>query len=233
MFQLYKKELKYYLNSPIGYIIVILLSIFANFLFIKDLFVVGSASMKPFFSILPWIFLVFVQALTMRILSEERRTNTIEILLTLPVSETQIILSKFFALCTLTAIVLVLTAGLPVSLLFFTKLYIPEIIVGYTGSLLLASTFIGITMFFSSQTKNQVVAFLLSVITIFILLVLVTDFMATIFPKTILDFLNYFTPQYHLANFVKGIVDLRSVTYFATLVAATLFLTIVSLEKRD
>ena len=159
MFQLYKKELKYYLNSPIGYIIVILLSIFANFLFIKDLFVVGSASMKPFFSILPWIFLVFVPALTMRILSEERRTNTIEILLTLPVSETQIILSKFFALCTLTAIGLVLTAGLPVSLLFFTKLYIPEIIVGYTGSLLLASTFIGITMFFYLKQKIRSLRF--------------------------------------------------------------------------
>lgn len=233
MFTLYKKELKYYLNNPIGYIIVILFAVFSNFLFVKDIFVVGSASMRPFFNLLPWLFLIFVPALTMRIISEERKNNTIEVILTLPVSETQIVLSKFFALSTLIGIALLLTMGLSISLFFLTKFYIPEIIISYIGSLLLAGVFIGITMFFSSQTKNQVVAFLASVITLFALLVLGTDFMATIFPKTILDFLNYFTPQYHLANFVKGVVDMRSIIYFVTLISMTLFLTIVSLEKRD
>ncbi len=230
---LYKKELRYYLNSSIGYIIVILFAGFANFLFVKDIFVVGSASMKPFFSLLPWIFLIFIPALTMRILSEERRTNTIEVLLTLPVSESQIIVSKFFALCTLIGIALILTMGLPISLFFLTKLYIPELIVGYLGSLLLASAFISVALFFSSQTKNQVVAFLSSVITLFVLLVLGTDFMATIFPKVLLDFLNYFTPQYHFASFIKGVIDIRSVMYFVSLIAVSLFFTIVSLEKRD
>ncbi len=233
MFTLYKKELTYYLNNPIGYIITVLFAVFANFLFVKDIFVVGSASMRPFFNLLPWLLLIFVPALTMRIISEERRNNTIELLLTMPVSESQIVLSKFFALCTLIGIALLLTMGLPISLFFLTKLYIPEIVVSYLGSLLLAGVCIGITMFFSSQTKNQVVAFLTSVITLFVLLVLGTDFMATIFPKTILDFLNYFTPQYHLANFVKGVVDMRSVMYFITLIAMSLFLTIVSLEKRN
>lgn len=230
---LYKKELRYYINNPIGYIIAVLFAVFANFLFVKDIFVVGSASMRPFFSLLPWLFLIFVPALTMRILSEERKNNTIEVLLTLPVSETQIVLAKFFALCTLIGLALLLTMGLPISLLFLTKLYIPEIIVSYIGSLLLAGVCISVTLFFSSQTKNQVVAFLSSVITLFVLLVLGTDFMASVFPKIILDFLNYFTPQYHLANFVKGVVDLRSVMYFVTLIAVSLFLTIVSLEKRD
>lgn len=233
MWILYKKELKYYLNNPIGYIIAVLFAVFANFLFVKDIFVVGSASMRSFFSLLPWLFLIFVPALTMRIVSEERKNNTIEVLLTLPVSEIQIVLSKFFALCTLIGLALLLTMGLPISLLFLTKLYIPEIVVSYFGSLLLAGACISVTMFFSSQTKNQVVAFLASVIALFILLVLGTDFMATIFPKTVLDFLNYFTPQYHLANFIKGVVDMRSVMYFVTLISMTLFLTIVSLEKRD
>lgn len=233
MFTLYKKELKYYLNNPIGYIITILIAVFANFLFVKDIFVVSSASMRPFFALIPWILLVFVPAIAMRTIAEERKTNTIETLLTLPVSETQIVISKFLTLCTMTGIALVLTMGLPVSLSIFSKLYIPEIIVGYLGSLLLASSFIGITLFFSSQTKNQVVAFLASIITLFLLLVLGTDFMVTILPKTALDVLTYFTPQYHLNNFIKGVVDLRSVFYFLSLLTISLFLTIVSLEKRD
>lgn len=232
MFPLYKKELRYYLDNPIGYIVVVLIAVFSNFLFVKDIFVVGSASMKPFFSLIPWILLIFIPALTMRTLSEENRTNTLEVLLTLPVSEMQIMLAKFFALCTMTAIALFLTMGLPISLFALSKLYLPEIIVGYIGSLLLASSFIGVAMFFSSQTKNQVVAFLGSVVTLFVLLVLGTDFMASVLPKIVLDFLMYFTPQYHLAAFVKGVLDIRSFVYFASLMAVSLFLVTVSLEKR-
>lgn len=233
MFTLYKKELQYYLNNSIGYIIVILFAVFANFLFMKDIFIVGSASMKPFFTLIPWLLLVFIPALTMRILSEERRTNTIEVLLTLPVSETQVVLSKFFALCTITGITLLLTIGMPISLFFLTKLYFPEILVAYLGSFLLASSFLGISIFFSSLTKNQVVALLTSIIGLFLLLVLGTDFMSGALPKIALNFLTYFVPQYHFQNFVKGVLDVRSILYFISLISIFLFLTIVSLEKRD
>jgi len=233
MLTLYKKEINYYLNNPIGYIIVILFAIFANFLFIKDIFTVGSASLRPFYALLPWLFMVFVPALTMRIFSEEKRNNTIEILLTLPVSETQLVLAKFSALCTVILIGLLLTMGLPVSLSFLTKMYLPEIVIGYIGSLLMAALYISISMFFSVNTKNQIIAFLLSVISIFILVVIGTDFMANIFPKVILDFLSYFTPGYHFQNFVKGVIDLRSVTYFVSGILVFLLLTIVSLEKRE
>ncbi len=233
MITLYKKELQYYLNNPIGYITIILFAVFANFLFMKDIFVAGSASMRPFFTLIPWLFLIFIPALTMRIISEERRVNTIEVLLTLPVSETQVVLSKFFALCTLTGMALILTMGIPISLFFLTKLYFPEIIVAYFGSFLLASTFIGISMFFSSLTKNQVVALLVSIIVLFILLVLGTDFMGGVLPRTILDFLTYYVPQYHFQNFMKGIFDVRSFIYFISLALIFLFLTVVNLEKRD
>jgi ABC-2 type transport system permease protein len=233
MLNLYKKELQYYLNSPIGYIIVILFVVFANFLFMKDIFVVGSASMRPFFTLIPWLFLVFIPALTMRIISEERRTNTIEVLLTLPVSETQVVLSKFFALATIMGVALVLTMGMPVSLFFLTKLYFPEVFIAYLGSFLMSSSFIAISMFFSSLTKNQVVAFLASIIALFFLLVSGTDFLGTVLPRVILDFLTYFVPQYHFQNFVKGVFDMRSVMYFVSLISIFLFLTIVNLEKRD
>lgn len=233
MYILYKKELQYYLNNAIGYIIIILFAVFANFLFVKDLFVVGTASMRTFFSFLPWLFLVFIPALSMRSLSEEKRTNTIETLLTLPVSETQVVLSKYFALLTITALGLLLTVSLPVSLSFLSGLYIPETIVGYLGSLFMGASFIAISMFFSSQTKNQVIAFLASVIALFLITVLATDFMATVLPKTFLDYLILFSPIYHLENFIKGVIDIRSVFYFLGLIAIFLFLTITDLEKRS
>jgi len=229
---LYKKELNYYLNNPIGYIVIVLFGAFANFLFIKDIFLTGSASMRPFFSLLPWLLMIFVPALTMRILSEEKRTNTLEVLLTLPVSETQIILSKFFALLTVMTGALLLTIGLPVSLSFFSNLYLPEIIVGYFGAVLMTASFIGLSMFFSSQTKNQVIAFLLSTITAFILLVLANDFVASVLPKFVQDFLSYFSPTYHLQSFILGLIDFRSLFYFISFIVLFLFLTIIDLEKR-
>lgn len=233
MKHLYKKELNYYLNNPIGYIVVALFAVFANFLFIKDIFLVGSASMKQFFVLLPWLLMVFIPALTMRIISEEKRLNTIEILLTLPVSEIQIVLSKFMALLTLMLAGLLLTIGLPISLSMLTKVYLPEILVGYLGALLMGGALISLSIFFSSLTKNQVLVFLTSAISIFFLLVLSTDFTASVLPKFIQDFLSYFSPLYHLQNFIKGLVDLRSVFYFCSLIVIFLFLTVIQLEKRN
>lgn len=189
--------------------------------------------MRPFFGILPWLMIVFVPALTMRTIAEEKRENTIEILLTQPISETQIVLSKFFALLTLIGIGLSLTVGLPISLAFLTKVYLPEILIGYFGLLLLGAGLISLSMFFSSQTKNQVVAFLLSTLVAFFLLVLSTDFTASVLPKFIQDVLSYFTPFYHLQNFIKGLIDLRSLFYFFSLTTIFLFLTVIQLEKRD
>lgn len=233
MLTLFKKELGYYLKNPLGYIVVILFAIFANFLYVKDIFAVGSASLRPFYNILPWLLMVFVPALSMRIISEEKRTNTIEVLLTLPISETQLVVAKFLALLTMASLGLVLTLALPISLSFLTKMYLPEIITGYLGVLLMAGLFISVSMLFSVFTKNQVITLLASVMVIFSLVVMGTEFMSNVLPKFILDLLISFTPRYHFENFIKGIIDFRSLIYYLSGIILFLFLTIVSLEKRD
>lgn len=233
MLTLYKKELNYYLNNPIGYIIIVLFAAFANFLFIKDIFVIGSASMRAFFGIIPWLFLVFIPALSMRTLAEEKRMNTLETLLTLPISETQIVISKFLALLSIVGVGLVLTLGLPVSLSLLTKLYLPEVLVGYLGVVLVGALYLSLSLYFSSQTKNQVIAFLFAAVVLFFLTVASSDFSASVLPKFVLDTISYFTPLYHLDNFVKGVIDLRSVLYFLSFTILFLFLTIIDLEKRD
>jgi ABC-2 type transport system permease protein len=236
MFSVYKKELSYYLNNPLGYIIIILFAVFANFLYVKDMFVVGLASMRSFFSLIPWLFLIFIPALSMRSISEEKRTNTIETLLALPLSETQIILAKFLALVTVMSIALMLTGALPVALFFLkTRVYIPEVIIGYIGTVLLGTFFIALSLFFSSLSKNQVVALLASIITIFCLLVIGgdSDFFSNLVSKTVADFLSYFSPLYHLQNFMKGVIDIRSIFYFVSGTLLFLFLSIIDLENRD
>lgn len=232
MFKLFKKELNYYLNNPVGYIVLILFVVFANFLYIKDIFVIGSASLRPFFGVLPWLVMIFIPALAMRSFSEEKRSNTIEVLLTLPISETQIVMAKFIALLTLIGIGMLLTIGLTISLSFLSKIYYPEIIVGYLGAIFLSMALIALSMFFSSLTTNQIAAFLGSVLTIFIFLVMGTDFFATSIPRIIQEGATIFTPLYHLQNFTKGLIDFRSVFYFISMTITFLFLTVVNLEKR-
>lgn len=235
---LVKKELQFYLNNPIGYIIVVLFAIFANFLFIKDVFVVGSASMRPFFDSLPWLFMIVVPAITMGLFSQERYTNTIEVLLSLPVSELHIVLAKFLTSLILIALSLVLTLGFPLSLYMFThqigvKLYLPELFVSYVGALLLASSFISIGLYYSLRFKNQVGAYLLSVFTLFIMIIFATDFLESVFSGPIQHLLVYFSPITQMQNFIKGVIDLRSTLYFINLTALGLFLTITTLERRD
>lgn len=230
---LYKKEVGYYLKNPIGYIIIVLFAVFTNFMYTKDMFAVGSASLRPFFDTIPWMFMVFIPALAMRSLSEEKRSNTIETLLALPLSETQIILAKFLALLTVVAIALALTLTLPISLTFVSHLYLPEVLVGYLGALGLASLFIAISMFFSSQTKNQVVALLGSVLVLFFVIMAASDFAASVIPRGLIDILVVFSPTYYLDSFSKGVIDLRGIVFFVSFTAVFLLLTVIDLEKRD
>lgn len=233
MSNLFKKEISYYFNNPIGYIIAILFSIFVNFLFVKDLFLRGNSSMRPFFEIFPWLALVFIPALTMRIFAEEKRVNTIEVLLTLPISEGQVVLAKFLALLIFSLFTLTLTFSLPVTLMVIGRPYLPEIIVSYLGASLIFASFISLSMFFSSVTKNQIVAFLTSVLTIFVLIVFGSDFFASFLPRIVHQSLSYFSPIYHYNNFLKGLIDIRSTIYFISLACLFIFLTTINLEKRD
>ena len=233
MFTLFKKELDYYLNNAVGYIVVILFAVFVNFLYVKDIFLNGSVSMKSFFGIIPWLFLIFIPAITMRAFSEEKRLNTIEVLLTLPVSEAQIVIAKFFTYIVLVMLALLLTFSLPASFYYLAHIYLPEVVVGYVGSVLMGASFIAIAMYFSTLTKNQIVSFLSSLLVLFVLLGISSDLLSTLIPKFIQDILVYFGPIYHFQNFAKGIVDLRSVYYFVSIAVLFLFLTVVNLEKRD
>lgn len=233
MFTLFKKEALFYFNNPIGYIVSILFACFANFIFIKDLFLRGDSSMRSFFDVLPWLLIIFVPALAMRIFAEEKRTNTLELLLSLPISEFSLVTAKFFGLVFFGSVSLALTFSLPVLLSTIGKPAVSEIIVSYGGSVLLLAGFSALSLFFSSLTKNQIVAFLFSTISLFFLILLGTDFFATVIPHFMSEYVSGLSPLNNYDTFLKGLVDLRSVFYFVSLTILFIFMTVISVEKRD
>jgi len=229
---LYKKELMQLLNSPVGYSVPIVFALFLGYLFMKDVFVIGSASLKPFFSVAPWLLFILIPALSMRSISEEKRSNTIEVLMTLPLSESTIVLSKLLSIFTLTAITLALTLSVPLVLGFISSLYIPEIIIGYIGLLLLSLLYLSFSLYISSRVSNQIASFSISTIILFLMTTLSSDFLANLFPKEVQDILLFGSPILHLDNFVKGVVDFRSLSYFILLIALFFKLTVTELQKR-
>ncbi len=229
---LYKKEILQYLNSPMGYSVPIAFALFLGYLFMKDVFVVGSASLMPFFSEAPWLLFILIPALSMRSISEEKRANTIEILMTLPLSEEQIVLAKLLSLFTLTAITLSLTLSIPLLLGFISQLYLPVIMVGYIGLLLLSLLYLSFSLYISTKVANQIASFSISVIVLFLVTTLSSDFLANILPKTVQDLLLFVSPTLHLDNFIKGVIDLRSLSYFVILIVLFFLLTVKELKRK-
>lgn len=229
---LYKKELMQFLNSPVGYTVPVVFAVFLGYLFLKDVFIIGTASMKSFFSVAPWLLFILIPALSMRSISEEKKTNTLEVLLTLPLSEEKIVRAKFASIFTLIAITLALTFSIPLVLGFLAKLYFPEILVGYLGLLLLSLSYLSFSLYISSKVSNQIASFSLSVTLLFLITTLSSDFLANLLPKVAQDFLLFASPILHLDNFAKGVLDLRSLLYFVVFSLFFYQLTVKELQKR-
>jgi len=239
MFALIGKEIRSFLGSLIGHIVVVVFLLLTGlflWLFEGNLLDMGYADLAPLFMIAPWVFLFLVPAVTMRSFSEERRTGTIEILLTKPLTEMQVVLAKYLA-----AVALVVFALLPTTVYWWSlgELSMPGVpldnggIMGsYLGLLFLAGCFAAIGVFASSITDNQIVAFLIAVFICFIL-------------HTGLDMLASFEAMgkweapikamgiaAHYESMGRGVIDLRDVLYFLGTITVFLLLTRTVLQSR-
>lgn len=210
-----------------------LFALCANFLFVKDLFLRGNSSMRPFFDALPWILLFFVPAIAMRLLAEEHRLHTIEVLLSLPIKESEIVAGKLLAVVAGVVIGFVLTLSTPLALYALGNPSFSEIVISYTGAFLLSLLYGALSLFFSSVSRNQLVAYLLSVAVLFITHFFSGDFLATLVPSAIRETLGMFAPLNHYQTFLKGVVDLRAVVYFVSMTAIVFYATVMNLKKRS
>jgi ABC-2 type transport system permease protein len=231
------RELRSYFATPIATVFIVIFLILQGTLTFNlgNFFDRGQADLNPFFSFIPWVFLLLIPAITMRLWAEERRLGTIELLLTLPITQTQAVLGKFLAAWAFCTIALALTFPF---IIVVNLLGSPDngvIASGYLGCLLIAGAFLSVGAAMSAATRNQVIAFVLSVAICFVFAVashpIVNDFLSHNVPA-LGDFTRRLAIVDRFGDFTRGIVSLRDVIYFASFMGFFLFLNTVLVDQR-
>lgn len=227
---LFKRELASYFATPLAYVfIVIFLVLTGVFTFhIGNFFQRGQADLQAFFLFHPWLFLLLVPALGMRLWAEERKTGTVELLLTLPVSMFEAVLAKFLAAWAMIALSLALTFPVWITVNLLGDADNGVIIANYFGSLLMAGGYLAVAACFSALTRNQVIAFVISTLTCFAFLLagfpLVLDFFRPWLPQIALDAIASLSFLSHFEAVARGIIDLRDLLFFVSFIVFWLYL---------
>lgn len=228
---LVKRELGAYFTSPVAYVFLVIFLLLAGFFTFTagNFFERGEASLAAFFAWHPWLYLVLVPAVGMRVWAEERRSGTIELLLTLPVAPWQAIVAKFLASWIFLAVALVLTFPTVITVNILGEPDNGMIAAGYVGSLLLAGAYLAITCMTSALTRNQVVAFILSVVICLFLILAgfnpVTDLLVRWASPAVVDTIAAFSVVTHFDAFQRGVIDSRDLVFFLSLIGFALFAT--------
>jgi ABC-2 type transport system permease protein len=229
-----KRELRSYFDSPAAYIVLVTFLLVAGWMYFSALFLMDRADMRPFFA--PSLFspsmllVILAPAITMRLVAEERKTGTIELLTTMPVRDGEVILGKFLAALGLVAAALLLTVVYPFTVASLGPLDWGPVISGYLGLLLFSASLLAIGILCSALTDNQIVAFIVSFILsaalyyIYWLQFFVPGFLAPLF--------EFLSVSFHLDNLARGVVDTRDVLFYLSVTAGSLLLAVRALEAR-
>ncbi len=233
-----KRELGNYFATPVAYVfIVIFLLLTGIFTFyLGGFFERGQADLLPFFSYHPWLYLFLIPAISMRLWAEERKTGTIELLMTLPISTTQAVLGKFLAAWIFIAIALLLTFPLWITVNYLGSPDNAVIFAGYLGSLLMAGAFLAIGSCISAITRNQVIAFVIAVVVCFIFMLsgfpMVIDFFKGWAPQAMINAISSLSFLTHFNSLMKGVIDLRDIIYFTSFIGCWLFANVILVEMK-
>jgi ABC-2 type transport system permease protein len=231
-----KRELGAYFTSPVAYVFLVIFLLLTGFFTFTagNFFERGEASLAAFFGWHPWLYLVVVPAIGMRLWAEERRSGTLELLFTMPISTWQAIIAKFLASWLFIAVALVLTFPALITVNVLGEPDNGAIFAGYLGSFFLAGAYLAISSMTSAMTRNQVVAFILSVV-ICLFLVLagfnpVTDMMVRWASPAVVDTVAAFSVVTHFDGFQRGVIDARDLLFFLSVIGFALFATGVILR---
>ena len=229
---IFKKEFTAYFISPIAYIVisVFLIAIATCWFFFMGFFIVNQATLRGFFIWLPIIFSFVIPAITMRLLSEESNIGSDEILLTMPVTITDVILGKFLASVGFVVAMLIPTLAYPIAVSIIGQLDWGPVIGGYIGALFLGAAFCAIGLFSSSLTRNQIIAFIIGLAICFALTLL--DKLQVFLPPQLLGVLSYLGADFHFQNISKGMIDSRDMLYFLSICFIGLYGAHIALQEK-
>jgi ABC-2 type transport system permease protein len=233
-----RRELASYFATPLAYVFILIFLVLAGAFtfYLGGFYERGQADLDPFFNFHPWLYLFLIPAISMRLWAEERKSGTIELLLTQPVTLWDAVLGKFLAAWLFTALALALTFPLWLTVNYLGKPDNGAILAAYLGSLLLAGGFLAIGSCMSALTRNQVVAFILAVVACFAFLLagfpMVLDLFRAWAPQVLIDAVASLSFLTHFESIAKGVIDLRDLLYFAMLIGFFLLATAIALELR-
>ncbi len=230
-----KRELASFFDSLMAYILIVAFLGFSGFftwLFGGDVFLVGQASMRSFFGIAYWTLFFFIPAITMRSLAEEKRSGTLELLLTKDISDRQLVIGKFLGAFLLICISLSFTVIYVITLANIGNLDNGGVISGYMGLLLMSAAYISIGIFASSVTNNQIVAFLLALL-ISLFFHLIFGMLAMNSTSFVGQMFSYLSLSNHYESITRGVVDSKDIVYFLSIILLGLLLAEFSLSRRN
>ena len=227
---IFLKELRSFFNSPVAYIVIVVFLVILGWFFTSNLFIANISSLRTVFEMTPFLLLFFAPAITMRLISEEKKTGTLELLITKPVRESEIITGKFLAAWALYIFTLLPTLCYFVIVSSIGNLELGPVVGGYLGLLLVGAVFLSVSIVGSAMTENQVVAFIVSFLIVFGLFML--DKVLIYVPGSLASTFEYISVDYHFSNIARGVIDSRDLIYYGSAVTFQLLLGTAILQKR-
>ena len=226
-----EKELKSFFNSPMAYIFLVVFALVSGYFFTNTFFLYNQSDMRSLFGIVPLVYLFFIPAVSMGLLSQEKSLGTIEIISTLPIRERDIVLGKYLAGLTLILIALSSTVIHYITLIQVgTTIDHGAVFTGYLGLALLGGVYTAVGIFASSITENQVIAFIVGIA--IVLTFFLMDKLLIFVPSGLSGIIQYLSTEFHLSNISRGVIDTRNLIYFGSIIGFFLFMTIRILESR-
>jgi len=232
------RELQSYFATPLAYIFIVIFLVLSGVFtfYLGHFFERSQADLTSFFNFIPWLYLVLVPAVAMRLWSEERRSGTIELLMTLPISTGKIVLAKFLAAWLFIGLALLLTFPIWLSVNFLGEPDNGVILAGYLGAWFMSGGFLAIGSCLSATTKNQIVAFILTLVVCFLMIVsgfpIVQDVLSGWAPLWLVDGFANLSFLTHFDAISRGVIDLRDFVYFLVLIAAWLMATVLVIDMK-
>jgi gliding motility-associated transport system permease protein len=235
---IFRRELAGYFATPLAFVFIVMFLVLAGAMAFNfgGFYERGQADLAPFFTYHPWLYLFLIPALSMRLWAEERKTGTIELLMTLPVTTAQAVIGKFSAAWCFAGLALALTFPIWITVNYLGEPDNGAILAAYVGSFLMAGGFLAIGSCLSAATRNQVIAFIFTVVVCFGFLLAGFPLVLGLFqgwaPQAIVDAIASLSFLTHFESISKGVIDLRDLLYFGTLIAAWLAATAIVLDMK-
>jgi ABC-2 type transport system permease protein len=229
-----RKEFVTFFKTPVAYIVICAFQILVGWLFFSTYFAGKEASMRGFFDWLPFTFMIFAPAISMRMWAEERKIGTFETLLTMPLTDTAIVVGKFLAALGLLAVILALSIPIAFIVAYTSAAPIDAgpILGGYLGALLLGGTYLAMGLFASAITENQIVGFILGLVLAVVFYFIGLPVLSQVLPGSFAEFLRQISVNYHFDNIGRGVVDTRDLGYYLSMIVVFLMANVAAVRLR-